>query len=81
MNRNNNLGNNRNNSLIDIFGLFVDFYSVFLGEENLKLNNEQVQQLDTHLQKQDNEFLAKIISQNEFLIEQNKEIIKLLKQR
>lgn len=40
--------------------------------ENLKLNEQQSEKLDRHLEKQDKEMLVKII-------QQNKEIIQLLK--
>lgn len=76
--RNSNDGNNGNSNNIDFAGFIADLYSIYLGEANLRLNNEQVQALDAHLQKQDNDYLAKIIQQNELIIEQNKEIIRLL---
>ena len=47
--------------------------SFVVGIENLRLNDIQMQNLDEHLARQDNELLQKIIQQNE-------EIISLLKE-
>lgn len=82
-------GNNENNNnLNNLLGIFLDAYSVYLGEQNLQLNNDQVKALDAHLQKQDNEYLIKMlerlefsIEQNKILIEQNKQVIELLNKR
>lgn len=83
----NNNGNNRNsnNSSLDFINFFAELYSVYLGEANLQLNTKQVNALDAHLQKQDNEYLSKMldrlefsIEQNKILIQQNQELIKLL---
>ena len=55
---------------------FIDAISILsfiVGLENLELNEKQINNLDTHLSRQDNDLLAKIIAQNE-------EIIKLLKE-
>lgn len=71
-------GNNFWN-LLDLFGIFLDAYSVYLGEKNLLLNDEQVNKLDTHLKQQDDTYLKKIIEQNNELSLQNQEIIRLLK--
>jgi hypothetical protein len=62
---------------------FLDIISILsflIGIENLKLNEEQVNGLNKHLSKQD-DILVK--EQNEMLkkiIEQNKEIIKMIKE-
>ena len=61
---------------------FIDWMSVLsfiIGLQNLELNEKQVDNLETHLSKQDNELLSKIIKQNERLINLDAEIIKLLK--
>lgn len=70
--------NDNDNNAIDIAGLFLDAYSVILGLQNLALNTEQVNALDMHLKKQDTEYLAKIIKQNNVQIRQNQQIIELL---
>ena len=79
---------NGNNNGIDFAGFIADLYSVYLGQANLRLNTEQVNALDAHLQKQDNEYLAKMlnrleyaIQQNEILIKQNNQLIELLNKR
>ena len=56
---------------------FIDIISVLsfvVGLQNLELNEQQVNNLEQHLNHQDNQLLAKIIQQNE-------EIIKLLKEK
>ena len=64
---------------MDDFGkewTFIDIISVLsfiIGLQNLELNEKQVNALDTHLKEQDENQLALIIQQNE-------EIIKLLKE-
>lgn len=63
---------------------FLDILSILsfiIGVENLNLNQKQVDNLEAHLSKQDNNLLSKIIAQNEELIELDKEIIKLLKEK
>ena len=84
-----NNGNNGNDGdFNNALGNFLNAYSVLLGLQNLELNNEQVKALHAHLQKQDNEYLAKMldrlefsIKQNETLIQQNKQLIELLNKR
>ena len=63
---------------------FLDIISILsfiVGLENLELNNKQVANLEQHLNHQDNNLLAKIIQQNEELIELDKQIINLLKEK
>lgn len=63
---------------------FIDIISVLsfiIGLENLKLNEQQIRGLDDHLKKQDDNLLAKIIDQNILIIQQNEEIISLLKEK
>lgn len=63
---------------------FLDIISILsfiIGLENLELNNKQVASLEQHLHHQDNNLLAKIIQQNEELIELDKQIINLLKEK
>ena len=57
----------------------ITILSFYIGLENLQLNEEQVNNLDQHLQQQDH---ILINDQNEMLrkiIQQNDEIIQLLK--
>ena len=54
---------------------FLDILTILsfvVGYENLEINIKQSKQLDEHLNRQDKELLARII-------EQNKQIIELLK--
>lgn len=63
---------------------FLDLISILsfiIGLQNLELNEKQVNALDRHLSEQDNKLLAKIIAQNDELIELDKKIIKLLEER
>ena len=56
---------------------FLDLLTIMsfiIGIENLDLNIQQSQQIDQHLSQQDEKMLAKIIAQNE-------EIIQLLKEK
>lgn len=56
---------------------FLDLLTIMsfiIGIQNLDLNIQQSQQIDQHLSQQDEQMLAKIISQNE-------EIIQLLKEK
>ena len=62
---------------------FIDWISILsfiVGLQNLELNQKQVDNLEMHLDKQDNELLSKIIKQNVELINLDTEIIKLLKE-
>ena len=56
-------------TLIDL----INVLSLVIGIENLELNKQQINELDTHLTNQDTKLLAKIINQND-------EIIRLLKE-
>lgn len=66
----NGIGNDNKWSFIDV----ISILSFIIGLENLELNQQQVSSLDKHLSEQDNQLLAKIIQQNE-------EIIQLLKEK
>lgn len=61
---------NENWNFLDI----ISILSFIIGLQNLELNEKQVQDLQNHLNEQDNNQLAKIIAQNE-------EIIRLLKEK
>lgn len=65
---------NENWNFLDI----ISILSFIIGLQNLELNEKQVQDLQNHLNEQDNNQLATIIAQNEELIELDKRIIKLL---
>lgn len=55
---------------------FLDLLTILsfiIGVENLSLNQKQVDNLETHLSKQDNNLLSKIIAQNEQIIDLLKE--------
>lgn len=73
----NGIGDNGKWSFVDI----ISILSFIIGLENLQLNQEQISNLDIHLSKQDDQLLAKIIHQNEELIELSKQIINLLKEK
>ena len=55
--------------------------SFIIGLENLDLNEKQMNDLETHLSKQDEELLSTIIKQNEYIIKQNEDIIKILEDK
>ena len=59
----NNFGDNW--SFIDV----INILSFIIGLDNLQLNEKQVKDLDNHLKQQDENQLAKIIQQNEEIIE------------
>lgn len=46
----------------------LDIFSIWLQVQNLELNERQIQYLDDHLNKQDNNYLQKIYEQNERII-------------
>lgn len=83
--------NNGNGS--DRLGNFLDALGVILALVNIDLNDKQIDALNSHLEKQDNQYLKTLIDkvehsilQNErlikldnILIEQNRQIIELLK--
>lgn len=70
----NNDGGNNN----DITGNLLDALSLLVGLYNLELNNQQSRQLMSEMSQHQNTMLAKIIKQNEVIIEQNNRLEKLL---
>lgn len=52
----------------------INVLSFIIGVQNLNMNNKQVEELEEHLNKQDNGYLREIIKQNE-------EILNLLKEK
>ena len=71
--------NNENNGILT--NDFLQLLSLYLQIKNLQLNEQQVNDLNEHLQTQDNEYLKTIIKQNEELKKQNERIISLLRSR
>lgn len=62
---------------------FLDILSILsfiIGLQNLELNQKQVDGLMSEMTDHQNSMLSTIIKQNEQLIQQNEEIIKLLKE-
>lgn len=75
----NNKGNQENNEIVS--SLILELLSILLQLKNLQLNEQQVKELNDHLQSQDTDYLQTIIKQNEIIQKQNEEIIKLLRGR
>lgn len=61
------------------FGDLINVLSLCVGLQNLDLNEQQVQNVMKELRENQNSMLKAIIKQNEIIIEQDKEIIKLLR--
>lgn len=59
----------------------INILSFVVGIENLRLNEEQARQLDKHLAEQDHILIEEQNSMLKTIIEQNEEIIKLLKEK
>lgn len=59
----------------------INILSFIVGIENLKLNEEQARQLDKHLAEQDHILIEEQNAMLKTIIEQNEEIIKLLKEK
>jgi len=66
-----------NLSFLDILTIL----SFLVGVENLNLNDIQIRDLDKHLQEQDKELKQEQDKMLRKIIEQNQEIIKLLKEK
>lgn len=62
-----------------VIGDLLDIISIYLALKNLELNEQQVNDLNEHLRKQDNNYLQKAIEQNERILCNQEEIIRLLK--
>lgn len=60
-------------------GNFLNALGVILGFINIELNDKQIEQLNGHLEQQDNAFLKKIVDQNEVIIEKLDFLIDKLK--
>lgn len=59
----------------------LNILSFIIGLQNLELNQKQVDGLMSEMRDHQNSMLSIIIKQNELLIQQNEEIIKLLKEK
>ena len=77
MYNNSNGGNNGNG--IELLSLLLEFYQIYLAYENIDLNNEQIKMLMSEMRENQDKRLAEIKEQNKIIIEQNQEIIRLLK--
>lgn len=53
----------------DNLGNFLDALGVMLALVNIDLNDKQIEQLNEHLQQQDEAYLKKAINQNQNLID------------
>lgn len=60
---------------------FINILSFVIGIENLQLNEKQIDGLMKELTDNQDSMLLTIIEQNNLLIKQNQEIIKLLKEK
>ena len=63
---------------------FLDIISILsfiIGLQNLELNERQVNNLMSEMRDHQNTMLEKAIKQNEIIIQQNEDIIKLLKEK
>ena len=58
--------NNENNRILT--SDFIQLLSLYLQIKNLQLNEQQVNDLNAHLQSQDNDYLKTIIKQNDEII-------------
>lgn len=74
-----NNSNGGNNNGIELLSLLLEFYQIYLAYENIDLNNEQIKMLMSEMRENQDKRLAEIKEQNSILIQQNQEIIKLLK--
>lgn len=63
---------NRQFDILDI----IQIVSLYLAIQNLQENEKQSEILNKKLDNQDNEYLKKIIQQNEIIIAQNEELLK-----
>lgn len=66
-----------NNNFLNSLEVFANILQ--LGNFSMLLEDANNNDLLKYLQHQDNDLLAKIIEQNEVIIEQNKKLLKLMK--
>lgn len=63
---------------------FLDIISILsfiIGLQNLELNQKQVDGLMSEMRDNQNSMLQTIIKQNEIIIQQNKDLLELLKEK
>lgn len=63
---------------------FIDIISILsfiIGLENLELNQKQIDGLMSEMRDNQNHLLCDIIKQNDIIIKQNEELLKLLKEK
>lgn len=70
---------NGNGNGIDLLALLLEFYQIFLAYKNIDLNNQQIKMLMSEMRDKQDKMLAEIKEQNEILIQQNNEILELLR--
>ena len=59
----------------------ISILSFIIGLQNLELNQRQVDGLMSEMRDNQNSMLHDIIKQNEIIIQQNEELLKLLKEK
>lgn len=59
----------------------ISILSFIIGLQNLELNQKQVDGLMSEMRDNQNSMLHDIIKQNEIIIQQNEELLKLLKEK
>ena len=59
----------------------ISILSFIMGLQNLELNQRQVDGLMSEMRDNQNSMLHDIIKQNEIIIQQNEELLKLLKEK
>ena len=69
--------NNENNGILT--NDFLQCLSLHLQVKDVQLNEQQVNDLNKHLETQDNDYLQTLIKQNEGLKKQKEQIISLLR--
>lgn len=63
---------------------FIDIISILsfiIGLENLELNQKQIDGIMSEMRDNQNHLLCDIIKQNDIIIKQNEELLKLLKEK
>ncbi len=63
---------------------FIDIISILsfiIGLENLELNQKQIGGIMSEMRDNQNHLLCDIIKQNDIIIKQNEELLKLLKEK
>ena len=61
-----------------VIGDLLDIISIYLALKNLELNEQQVNDLNEHLKKQDNNYLQRAIEQNQQILDKLDKILSLM---